>query len=66
MASQNTRFDLPQRSSYGGKSTPVNKFKKGGMVTTGKAADREMADLVKKTKSGKGTLTFAPKKKGKK
>jgi len=37
-------------------------FKKGGKVTTGKAADKEIAGMVRKSKSGKGTLSFTPKK----
>jgi hypothetical protein len=36
-------------------------FKKGGKVT-GKAADKATAGMVKKAKSGKGTLSFTPKK----
>jgi hypothetical protein len=34
-------------------------------VTRGAAADKTMADMVRKTKAGKGTLTYTPKGKGK-
>lgn len=33
-----------------------------GERTIGRAAGRTMANLVKKTKSGKGTLTYTPRK----
>jgi hypothetical protein len=38
---------------------------KGVNVTTGAAADRTMQNMIRQTKSGKGTLTFTPKGKGK-
>lgn len=34
-------------------------------VTTGAAADKTMANMIRKTKAGKGTLTYTPKGKGK-
>ena len=60
MGNQNTRLDLPQRSSYGGKSTPVNKqkFKKGGMV-----ADMKM-DKKKGIKEGSKRDKAIDRKKG--
>jgi hypothetical protein len=35
---------------------------KSSKTTTGKAADKTMASMVRDTKKGKGTLVFTPKK----
>ena len=35
-------------------------------VTRGAAADKTIADMVRKTKAGEGTLTFTPNRKGSK
>jgi hypothetical protein len=34
-------------------------------ITTGAAADRTMQNMVRQTKSGRGTLTYTPNRKGK-
>jgi hypothetical protein len=36
--------------------------KSSSKVTTGKAADKTVAEMVAKSKSGKGTLSYTPKK----
>lgn len=51
----------PKTMAHDPREAPI--AKKG--VTTGKAADRTMANMVRQTKAGKGTLTYTPNRKGK-
>jgi hypothetical protein len=59
---KSTRSSSRKTVAHDPRDAPV--AKKG--VTTGKAADRTVANIVRQTKAGKGTLTYTPNRKEKK